>query len=297
MPRRPPRRSGGTGRRNLLAAVATSVAGIGLGLNVLEPEAYTSAVLGRGANVAVADDPNAVLGLEGLTDTSVTPTFTNRSSSTMDVTLDAVESGIEWDVGDDGTYATDPVTFTVASGSTTEVAVKGADEVTADIQAIRASNGTTTGRIELQRVIDVPQSNVVQEIQGSAKAAGNSGKYEFELENTGNVDVSLVAVGVNETTNPDATQVDGGGILLAAGQSVVSSEIPVDSSDPSGDTRVDFDQSVALNAGQTKSFEFDRFRDIDGKNAKMKGEDLRVTFYFTDGSAGVVELCLNGCSF
>lgn len=297
MPRRHPRRNGGTGRRNLLAAVATGVAGIGIGLNVLKPEAYTSAVLGRGANAAVTDDPNAVLGMEGLTDTSVTPTFTNRSSATMDVTLDAVETGIEWDLGDDGTYVTDPVTFTLGSGSSTELAVKGADEVTADITAVRSANGTTTGRIELQRVIDVPQSNVVQEIAGSAKAAGNSGKYEFELENTGNVDVSLVGVGVNETTNPNATQVDGSGILIAPGGSVVSNEIPVDSSDPSSVTRVDFDQSVPLNAGQTKSFEFDRFRDSSGKNAKMKGADLRVTFYFTDGSSGVVELCLNGCSF
>jgi hypothetical protein len=297
MPRRPPRRSGDRGRRNLLAAVATGIAGIGLGANVLKPSAYTSARAGRSASANVADDPNAVLGLEGLNDTSVTPTFTNQSDATMDITLDAVETGIEWDVGDDGTYEQDPVTFQLSSGAFRDIAVKGANEVTVNITADLTSNGTVTGRIELERVIDVPQSNVVQEIQGSAKAAGNSGKYEFDLENTGDIDVTLVGVGVNETTNPDAASVGKNGILLASGQSVVSTPIPVDSSAPNEDTRVDFDRNVALGAGTTKSFEFDRFLDSNGNNAKMKDEDLRVTFYFSDGSSGVVELCLNGCNF
>lgn len=311
MPRRHPRRDGGTGRRNLLAAVATGVAGLGLGLNVLEPEAYTSAAVGRGASAAVADDPNAVLGMEGLTDTSVTPTFTNRSSVTMDVALDAVESGIEWDVGDDGTYVTDPVTFTLGSGSSRAVAVRGADEVTANITAVRSANGTTTGRIELQRTIDVPQSNVVQEIQGTAKGPGGSGKYTFELENVGNIDVTLVGVGINETTNPDAIEVRKGKILTAAGTKVVSTPIPVDSTTPNDDTRVDFDSNVALEANQTKTFEFDRFQTAgngsgngngngngnSGGNADMSSEDVRATFYFSDGSSGVVELCVNGCSF
>ena len=297
MSRRPPRRNGERGRRNLLAAVAAGVAGIGLGVNVLKPSAYTSATAGRSASASVADDPNAVLGLEGLSDTSITPRVTNQSDATMDITLDAVESGIEWDEGDDGSYEPDPVNFQLSSGAFTDVAVKGANEVTVNVIAVLTSSGTETGRIELQRTIDVPQSNVVQEIQGSAKAAGNSGKYEFDLENTGDIDVTLVGVGVNETTNPNATSVGKNGILLVSGQSVVSTSIPVDSSAPNEDTRVDFDQNVALGAGTTKRFEFDRFLDSNGKNAKMKDEDIRVTFYFSDGSSGVVELCLSGCDF
>lgn len=310
MARRRPRRTGERGRRNLLAAVATGVAGIGLGLNVLQPSAYTSAVTDRGATAPVADDPNAVLGLEGLRDTSVTPAFTNQSNAAMDVTLSAAESGVEWDLDDDGTYVSDPVTFGLSSGTTRTVAVRGADEVTTNISVAVSSEGTTTGRIDLQRTIDVPQSNVVQEIQGSAKGAGGSGKYEFELENTGGIDVTLVAVGVNETTNPNATVVENGEVLTAAGTQVVSSPIPVDSSQPNQDTRVDFDQDVSLDAGQTKSFEFDRFQTDDsgngnngngngggGQNATMDGEDVKATFYFSDGSSGVVDLCIGGCDF
>lgn len=297
MPRRPPRRNGDRGRRNLLAAVATGVAGIGLGVNVLEPSAYTSARAGRSASANVADDPNAVLGLEGLNDTSVTPTFTNQSGAAMDITLDAVESGVEWDVGDDGNYEQDPVTFQLSSGAFTDIAVKGANEVTVDITADLTSNGTVTGRIELQRVIDVPQSNVVQQIQGTAKGAGNSGQYSFDLENTGNIDVTLVGVGVNETTNPAATSVGEKDILEVSKQSVVSTPIPVDSSAPDEDTRVGFDQNVDLGAGTTKKFKFNRFLDSNGDQTNMSDEDLRVTFYFSDGSSGVVELCLSGCNF
>lgn len=299
MRRRPPRRNGdgSRGRRSLLAAVAAGVAGIGLGVNVLRPGAYTSAVVGRGANAPVADDPNAVLGMEGLSDPGVTPTFTNRTNATLTVTLDADESGIEWDVGDDGTYVADPVTFSLASGAAKQVAVQGGEKATTNVNAVRSVNGTTTGRIDLERVIDVPQSSVVRKIQGSAKAAGNSGQYTFELENTGDVDVTLVAVGVNETTNPNVESVGKNGILEAPQGSVVSSPIPVDSTNPDEHTRVNFDKNVALDAKTSKEFKFDRFLDGNGNNGRMQGEDVRATFYFTDGSSGTVELCLSGCNF
>lgn len=66
MPRGPSRRPGRNGRRrrSVLAAVATGVAGLGLGLNVVQPSAYTSASAGRESNVAIAGDTNgAFLGL------------------------------------------------------------------------------------------------------------------------------------------------------------------------------------------------------------------------------------------
>jgi hypothetical protein len=293
----------------VLAGLATGIAGIGIGVNVLESTAYTSAVADRPSNAAVADDPNAVLGMEGLTDTSVTPTFTNHSAASMTVTLDAVESGIEWDVGDDETWVGDPVSFDLSSGASREVAIRGGDEATVDVTAVLSSGGVDTGRIELQRIIDIPQSSVVKEIQGTAKGAGNSGKFSFELENTGDIDATLVAVGINETTNPNAVSVGGGDILSAGGTSVVSTSIPVDSSNPNQDTRVDFDQNVQLNSGETIDCRFDYFQTAgggggsgngkgnSGGKARMKGEDVKATFYFSDGSSGIVELCINGCDF
>jgi hypothetical protein len=302
--RRPPRRDGSqkTGRRRLLAGLATGIAGVGIGVNVLESTAYTSAVADRPSNAAVADDPNAVLGMEGLTDTSVTPTFTNHADASMTVTLDADRSEIDWDLGDDGTWKEKDVTFDLSSSESREVAIRGGDDATVDVMAVLSSGGVDTGRIALQRTIDIPQSSAVKEIQGSASSAGNSGNYEFELENTGDIDVTLVGVGIKETTNPDAVVVEGDNPLSGGGQQLVSSPIPVDSSNPNQDTRVDFDQDFRLDAGVTELFEFKRFQrsdDVKGgpPHADMRGEDVKATFYFSDGSSGVVELCINGCDF
>ena len=266
---------------------------------------FTEVSAGRGVTVDVGTDPNGLLGLTGLSDPNVTPVFSNQSASTMDITLDATEDSVEWDVGNDGNYVGDPVWFTLASGGSTRVAARGSDTVTFDATAILQSGGTRKGRITLTRSLAASQADLVREVSGTASSAGRSGKYEFDLQNTGDIDVTIVGVGIRETTNRNAVRVADGGILTADGTQVVSSPIPVDSSQPDQDTRVNLDQNVSLGSGSSRTFEFDKFRTRGGgngngggnPNADMRGADVRVRLYFEDGSAGTVDLCIGGCDF
>lgn len=103
----------------------------------------------------------------------------------------------------------------------------------------------------------------------------------------------IEAIGVNDSSNSNAVEVADGHILSTGTQeSVTSNFIPVDTS-TDDDTRVDFDDNSDVSlptsgSDSTKAFEFDRFRDGGGKNAKMKGESITTTFYFTDGSSKIV---------
>ncbi|NHN43317.1 hypothetical protein G9C85_16995 [Halorubellus sp. JP-L1] len=120
MPRRRPRKTDRTGRRRLLAAAATSVAGIGLGLNVIQPSAYTSAVMNRQSSMNVAGDTDgALLGL--LVADSVKKNnqellveITNNASRTltMNVSLDDPNQGTLY--GPNGPNS--PVSLTIDPG-------------------------------------------------------------------------------------------------------------------------------------------------------------------------------------
>lgn len=81
-------------------------------------------------------------------------------------------------------------------------------------------------------------------------------------------------------------------ILSAEGNSILSTPIPVDSSNPDQNTHVDFTQTVSLDTGVTKFFAFDRFQTGGNGNsgAKMKGESVTATFYFGDGSSKTVSM-------
>lgn len=252
--------------------------------------------------VGIANDPDAYLGLDGYADSTKTPTLTNNSSYSMSITLSSPDS-VEFDVGTDGNWATPPVTFSLASGASTEVNIR-TDGCAGGTASVAASadlldGGTSVGAIDLTRTWEIPQSGQF-EVTGNVRAVGNSGNYEFELTNDGCVDVTITGIGINETTNPDAVKVggkNGDSILLQNGVSIVSSVIPVDSSDPGSATVVGFDAPVDLAQNQTKPFEFDPFRDAGDKKAKMKGDDVKVTLQFSDGSTAVANLCVDGCSF
>ncbi|MEF8831134.1 MAG: hypothetical protein V5A23_06305 [Halobacteriales archaeon] len=286
-------------RRTALGLIGAGAVSFGL-----DSGAFSNATANRGASVDVTEDPNALLGLEGYDDDSVTPTVTNNSGYAMSITLDSPDS-VEFDVGTDGNYVAAPVTFTLAAGATEPVDIKytgsctDAGSATVNKSVDLTDGGATVGQITLSRTWQIPQSGQV-DVTGYVKDVGNSGKYEFELENTGCFDVTIVGLGINETTNPDAAKVGGKNkddVLTQGGTSIVSSPIPIDNATDDA-TIVAFDSQEGLDQNQSKTFSFDVFRDASDKKVGMKGEDVKVTLEFSDGSTGIVNLCVNGgCSF
>ncbi|WP_337652762.1 hypothetical protein [Halomontanus rarus] len=271
-----------------------------------ESYGYSHVSANRVTNMGVADDPAALLGIEGATDPDTTPTFTNRTDHEMIVTLDSSESDIEFDVGDDETWMEPPVQFSLTVGESEVVAMQAPREtITVDMITHLESDGDAIGNIELQREFDIPQAGQV-DLTPYFKEIGGSGKYEFELENTGDIDVTITKLGINQTSNGNAAKVGGGqndSILKVDGGSIVSTSIPIDNTEPDTVGNADnnyeltsFDGNQNLNTGMTKNFAFDRFRTADDKNAKMSGEDVKFTLEFEDGSTLTVTVCPNSCS-
>lgn len=286
------RRGGGVSRRGLLGSVAIVLGG---GSLLTGSSAFASMTAARSASVTAAADDAAQLGLTQLGDPSTPVTLTNRSGRTMLVTL-ASPDDVEFDVGDDESDEGTTATFSIAQGASVDVDLLADGTVLLDVLAELQQDGATAGRIELQREAEAQSQAGQVQVTPSVKSAGNSGKYEFGLENTGDIDVTIQGIGILETTNQSAVDVGGGAILEAPQGSVLSQPIPIDSSQPDSDTRRTLDQTVSLDTNEDeKVFEFDRFRTASGGNAKMKGHDVRIRLYFTDGSSTVVDLCLGGC--
>jgi hypothetical protein len=280
-------------RRRFLAGLGALAIGSGA---LVESGAFSTVRGDRGVNVGTAADSNALLGLGGVSDAGTTPTFTNNSTVSMDVTLTSTDGSVEFDVGADDSF-TDPATFSLNSGATEQVAIKG-DGGTAPVTVTAELPSSSDPQATISLTRDYALKTQAGQIQltPNVTATGNSGQYEFELKNTGSINVTLVGIGINGTSNPDAVEVAGGDILAAEGSPVLSTPIPVDSS-TSGDTRVDFDQNqnVPLNTGDTKSFNFDKFRPSGNGNsgAQMKDESVTATFYFSDGSSKTLSLSPN----
>lgn len=258
---------------------------------------YTSGTIDRGSSFSVSGDANAVLGISGLDDAPAT--FTNNGDGKMEVTVDTSKAGVDFKTGSE--FQDPPVTFTLSSTGSQSLDAEGASQIPLDIVVVRRAGGDRVGQISLQRDLGASQASGVEEVSGSATSSGNSGTFGFDLTNSGSVDAEIVAIGINETTNPNAAEVSSGNILTADGTQVVSQVIPVDSSSADA-TRVDFDQNVTVNQSQTKPFRFNKFRKGPGggngsPNADMRGQDVRVTLYFSDGSAVTLDLCNDGCDF
>lgn len=198
-----------------------------------------------------------------LTDTE----FNNTERDTVDVTLTPGESNssitFEWDttIGDSG------------SGNVTVFSEDDSDNENVTVETSQAGSVQVTPNVN---------------------SAGSSGKYEFELENTGDIDVTLVGIGINETTESTAVKVGGKNnddILTETNNGqIVTGEIPVDSSNPDQAERSDFTSNIGLQTGETRTFEFDRFRTSTNGNADMKGDNVVITVWFSDGSASSLTL-------
>lgn len=271
-------------RNRALWVVGAALVFSGLAMTSFGSTAYTTIDGNRITTVNVTGDSSAYLTVLG-TNAGTTPNFGNSLNTDMTVTLDSAGTGAEFDVDDNDNFQNPPVTFTLFSGQDRDVGVA-ADEknITVNVSASLASGGS----IELTRVFEIPQSGQVV-LTPNVKDTGNSGKYEFELENNGTVNVTIDGIGINQTSETTADNVGGGNILEADGTQVMTDTIPIDSTNSA--TIEDFDQQlVDINTGQTVTFEFLKFRTANGKNAKMKGDTVDVTVTFTDGSQKTLEL-------
>lgn len=232
-------RSGSRGiisRRRVLLALGS---GVTLG-GLTSTEAFSSVDADRSAEIGVTSDPSALLGLSGYADATRMPTITNNSSHAMEITLDSPD-GVEFDVGTDGNYVAAPVTFSLAAGATTEVQIRsggtcsGGGSATVDKSVALTDGGATVGTVSLSRTWQIPQAGQIQ-VTGNVTATGNSGRYEFELENTGCSDVTITGLGINETTNPAADDVGGGSILavgVVADRAMATEAVATSPSSPS----------------------------------------------------------------
>ena len=289
------RRLGGS-RRSLTRRriLLVSLGGFALGGGVISTGAYSSVHSYRGGDIDAAADPDALLGMTGLHDPGQKPVFTNKSTSTMTVELTSNDD-IEFDLGNTGTWTATP-TFTLQPGESQLMNVRGSDNpASVNVSVTLGPLSDPVGTIAMVRDFAISQAGSILEVYGTFKTAGKSGKYEFDLENIGNTDATLVAVGVNATTNPNAVEVAKGKVLTVNGTQVMSSSIPIDSSDPTTDTRVEFDTNASLLAGESKTFEFDRFLDSGGKNADMTEQDIRITVYSVDGGSATANICFGSC--
>jgi hypothetical protein len=133
------------------------------------------------------------------------------------------------------------------------------------------------------------------QVTPDVKSTGNSGKFAFGLENTGSIDVEIVAIGINETTQSDAEKVDakGGGDLILGedteGQ-IVDIVIDFDSNTPAQADRYDFTTNIEIIQNNERTFRFQRFLDDSDKQAKMKGESVTITIWFSDGTSSTLLL-------
>lgn len=153
--------------------------------------------------------------------------------------------------------------------------------------------------IDMTREFQIPEAGQVQ-LAGTVNTAGKSGKYEITIENTGCADVTFTGIGIKETTT-DAERVSGGGSLfnVDTGAELVTDRIPIDSTDPTSDTKKTMSPTVDLPQNNTVVFEFKAFeRSGKGKSSvDMQGQDVRTTFYLSDGSDATIKLCSGTCDF
>lgn len=285
----------GLTRRRLLGL---GLAGALVGGGLVSTRAQSTINAFRANRINTAADPNALLGLSGIDTTSQMPTFTNQTGSPITVTLSSADD-IQFDKDDLGNWEDPPVTFELQPGESQVYNVRGSvsfADVTID--AVITDGGSTIGSISADRTFAIPAAGNILEVAGTFKSAGKSGKYEFDLENVGSVDATLVAIGVRGTTNPNAIEVSSGKILTVDNNQVMSSIIPVDSTDLTTDTRVEFDTNATLSAGQIRTFEFDRFQQLGSpSNADMTEQDVKITIYSSDGGSATTNICFGTCDF
>lgn len=243
------------------------------------------------AITTAADHKGAFLGIDNV-DTTDDPVFTNNTPLSMEVELtdDDPDTVLTFNGNES------PYNFSLSTGASETVTVEtegNSQSALATVSAELFDGETKTGEITLQRDFSVPQS-AITDFTGTATSAGKSGKFRFELENTGDKSVTLTGIGINATTRGDVIEVarQGKATLSGGKQDLVMKSIPIDSSDPETHLRRDFEANYELSQGSTAEFELERFRNENGK-VSMENENVRVTLYFGDDSSKTIDLCLD----
>ena len=270
--------------------------------------AFSSSSAGRGVSIQAADDSAAFLGLEGL-GSDGDATFTNRTNDTITIDLEILEileqpdgadgdpEDVTIDVGDDGDEETGSAEFELDSGDDEVVILGGpAERVLASIDGEFTRDGDRTGAISMEREMDVSQADQVQ-LTPNVESTGASGRFEFELQNTGDIDVEFAFLAIDDTT-ADSDEVDDGLYDETDDIRVVEGPIPVVGGEPEPEDFREFDPQVVLAAGEdgdgdARVFEFDRFLSTGqgGRpHADMRGESVTITIEFADGSSAQVEM-------
>jgi len=311
----------------MLRALVVGAAGTGIGGVLSGTNAFTSGSVPRQSKVNVAADDSAIIGLS-IPDTVQRKKqvrladITNNGSDTytLEISLDDPTQGTLY--GPNGSGKT--VGLTLVPGATGTVEIETDEKKGTSIPfTISRSDPEFSFTINRQTTVKGGFEGPVElELSGSVSSNGNSGKFNFTLENTGDVDVKLRKIGIVETTT-EADYVDGDGSLFNAttGTEYVTEQIPVDNTTddstlkemtpkPVLDYQTDGDEDR-----KSIDFTFDKFRSNDGPgNGKgkgdgngnspvdMRGQDVKIELEvenLQDGTTttGTVNLCSDSCGF
>ncbi|USZ72313.1 CARDB domain-containing protein [Natronosalvus halobius] len=173
------------------------------------------------------------------------------------------------------------------------------EEITLEWETEQGNSGNYTAIVSSENTSDsqgisVNRSQAGQvQVTPNVENAGGSGKLEFELENTGDIDVTINAIAINGTTNEDIIYVSEGEALTlgTTGNTdvLVNERINIDSSNFETAEIYNFDQNVPLPSGQAELFEFDRFQTDQG-NTNMGDVTVTITLIFEDQSSATLDL-------
>jgi PKD repeat protein len=237
-------------------------------------------------NLDIAEQGDNATVTEGdVGDVSVDVENVGGQEGDFDVTLTATDSSGTDDV-------TRTQTVTVGAGNTSTVTFTDPiSGLTVDDYNVTLStaDSTTSGTLTVEK-----EEGEIISIGGTVSTSGSSGDYEFELENTGNIDATLVAIGINETSNDNAVRVykNNGKILTKDGTTIIDETIEFDSNSNQA-TRYDLIQNVTIASGDTGTFEFDRFEELSNngyQKTDMSEKTVTITVWFSDGSQTTLTL-------
>lgn len=280
---------------NITRRTALGLIGAGVLLTASETFGFSEIYAGRGVSVTASNDPTAFLGING-TNADTTPVFVNNTTtSSMTVELES-DANIEFDTNGDGEFQ-EGVEFDIGPGEDQEVELGGTDgearvRIFADLEPTNGDGAS--GNIDLERTFEIPQTAAISDMEGSVDSAGNSGNYEFVIENTqpdGGQEIELDGIAVNWTDNEDANQIGGHNddILLFGDEQIVDETIYIDD-ELVGFARDSEENTVTINPGGEVEFEFDRFREEDGGGSQVGVDDVNITVRAVDGSTAQIEL-------
>lgn len=258
--------------------------------------AFSSVSAGRGVSVSAVSDSNALLGIEG-TGSAETLSVTNNFSDEISVKLDAVETGIKYEI--DGVVQDDPATINLASEGNNDVffdSSGGNESVTIEFTAT-SNNGQAT--VTLQRTVQIPQSELL-ELTPNVTSAGASGKFEFEVTNTGEIAVTIDAVAIKDATtvksDTDPVEIDTELTDITGNNNYAPGPIDVLNRKPTTGDFVSFINSIQLNRGDVNAFETDILVEKNNNSGKLKGANyskggtLDVSLKLGDGSTALLEM-------